>query len=80
MSRVVYDSVNPAPLHMKGDSEPSSEDIKLNEEEPLSPDPNQSDSYDNELNSQPYYKPQGTDDITLVFESRFESANLRRAI
>ena len=28
----------------------------------------------------PYYIPTGEDDITLVFESRFESGNLRRAI
>jgi len=28
----------------------------------------------------PFYTPTGPDDITLVFESRFESGNLRRAI
>lgn len=28
----------------------------------------------------PYYEPFGPDDTTLLFESRFESANLRRAI
>jgi hypothetical protein len=28
----------------------------------------------------PYYLPTGTNDTTLVFESRFESGNLRRAI
>ena len=28
----------------------------------------------------PYYEPLGLDDTTLLFESRFESANLRRVI
>jgi hypothetical protein len=28
----------------------------------------------------PYYPPQSEDDETLVFESRFESGNLRRAV
>ena len=28
----------------------------------------------------PYYEPQSLDDTTLLFESRFESANLRRVI
>ena len=28
----------------------------------------------------PFYVPQGADDNTLLFESRFESGNLRRAI
>ena len=28
----------------------------------------------------PYYIPKNTEDITLIFESRFESGNLRRAI
>jgi len=28
----------------------------------------------------PYYKPSGPEDCTLVFESRFESGNLRRAV
>ena len=28
----------------------------------------------------PFYIPQSQEDITLVFESRFESGNLRRAI
>jgi hypothetical protein len=28
----------------------------------------------------PFYIPQSPEDITLVFESRFESGNLRRAI
>lgn len=28
----------------------------------------------------PFYIPQNQEDITLVFESRFESGNLRRAI
>ena len=28
----------------------------------------------------PYYEPLGIQDTTLLFESRFESANLRRAI
>ena len=36
---------------------------------------------DNDQNLTPYYTPKsGSEDYTLVFESRFESGNLRRAI
>jgi len=28
----------------------------------------------------PYYIPENTDDVTLIFESRFETGNLKRAI
>ena len=44
---------------------------------PTIPSPN---SCDNGEDLEPWYKLKGDDDTTLVFESRFETANLRRAI
>jgi hypothetical protein len=35
---------------------------------------------DNDADFPPWYQPTGEKDITLMFESRFESANLRKAI
>lgn len=35
---------------------------------------------DNDVTMIPYYNPMFQNDHTLVFESRFESGNLRRAI
>ena len=32
------------------------------------------------VNLEPFYKSKGPNDTTLVFESRFESGNLRRAV
>jgi hypothetical protein len=50
--------------------------------QPLSKTAKKTDKYFETLN--PYYKPSLTkeldDDDTLIFESRFESGNLRRAI
>ncbi|CDW76244.1 zinc carboxypeptidase family protein [Stylonychia lemnae] len=42
--------------------------------------PNNPNQCDNDANLTQYYTPKSPDDYTLVFESRFESGNLRRAI
>lgn len=46
--------------------------------EPLYYDKNKKDQFFDEL--EPYYRLQGAEDKTLVFESRFECGNLRRAV
>jgi hypothetical protein len=95
MNRVVYDSVDPAPNHPGAQGEGLQQPPQISENEQLNnqeseesniysnssggnpPDPRQCD---NETNLTPYYTTKSSEDYTLVFESRIESGNLRRAI
>ena len=85
MNRVVFDSVDPSPNHLANQEQQQiSENEQLNNQETVMDDlnvvissPNQCD---NDQNLTQYYTPKSADDYTLVFESRFESGNLRRAI
>ena len=100
MNRVVYDSVDSAP--MKEDATAAQEETKGqaaqdgNEMEEGSIAATKAagatadaagengidgqSTCDNDNILTPYYQPSFKNDHTLVFESRFESANLRRAI
>ena len=91
MNRVVFDSVDPAPNHLNMVAVESqlSENEQLNNQE--SEDSSNPYSNSNSNNIDPkqcdndqllttYYQPKSAEDYTLVFESRFESGNLRRAI
>lgn len=67
LNRVVYDCLDKSPMN--------------NESWALGPTANDNGDqlvYSKKL--RPYYTPLGPEDTTLVFESRFESGNLRRAI
>lgn len=86
MNRVVYDSVDPTPSHLaaqeapcigEGEQESEESNVYSNSSGVMAGDPRQSD---NDQNLSPYYVPKSPEDYTLVFESRFESGNLRRAI
>jgi len=86
MNRVVYDSVDPAPPHITQNYGEQIED-EGEEEEAVDADipgvqgaPPEEACCDNDQTFQPYYVPKGPEDYTVVFESRFESGNLRRAI
>ena len=65
LNRVIFDSIEPNPAW-------KDKDKKDNKDKPKSP-------ATSNLVFQ-YYEPSGADDDTLIFESRFESGNLRRAI
>ena len=71
-NRVVYDSIEPNPI--KGKVSPT---IKIVETNPLPPN---TQGPPPPVKLDPYYIVNGSNDTTLVFESRFESGNLRRAI
>lgn len=74
LNRVVYDCIDPSPMPGNNAMEytlPSEEDKKG--VFPFLPQTHKQ-------RLRPYYTPLGPDDTTLVFESRFESGNLRRAI
>lgn len=73
MNRVVYDSVEPNPIK---------KDITNNPTTTLASNAADSNTFTKLVSHKlaPYYYPESTDDKTLVFESRFESGNLRRAI
>ena len=81
MNRVVYDCVDAAPSQQHPGGAQQEEDISPNEpaklEETAQEDPN---ACDNDQVMTPYYQSTFKNDHTLVFESRFESGNLRRAI
>ena len=64
LNRVVFDSIEPNPAWKEKD--------KLAKDKPKSPS--------NANSVRQYYEPVGPEDDTLIFESRFESGNLRRAI
>ena len=85
MNRVVYDCVDAAPSQFSNNAqqeetaELSNEPVATGKQEPdnAAEDPN---FCDNDQVMSPYYQPSFKNDHTLVFESRFESGNLRRAI
>lgn len=82
MNRVVYDSVNESKIEIPKQEEKKEEakaelpvtDLSNPLNLPTSLNCDNNATFDN------YYKPQSKNDYTLCFESRFESANLRRAI
>lgn len=65
LNRVVYDCIDPSPMHQFATTYHNSPYFRINRA------PGQ---------LIPYYIPMSKEDSTLVFESRFESGNLRRAI
>mmetsp|Transcript_4988 Transcript_4988/g.18739 ORF Transcript_4988/g.18739 Transcript_4988/m.18739 type:complete len:969 (-) Transcript_4988:1282-4188(-) len=67
LNRVVFDCIDPSPMHQLS----ASHQFSYNNRMRGSMTPGQ---------LMPYYIPMSKDDNTLVFESRFESGNLRRAI
>lgn len=93
MNRVVFDSVDAAPTKLFGD-DGAPEETKgsgTNEGELEEGTTKQTTGVDggdsgnpgecdNDSILTPYYQPAFKNDHTLVFESRFESGNLRRAI
>ncbi|KAL9653635.1 hypothetical protein ABK040_009112 [Willaertia magna] len=86
--RIVFDCVDSSPYHKNNSSEEStsyetarflsSESMVLSFEDSLDQSVQKLSNKQNEL--KPYYTLQNESDNTLVFESRFESGNLRRAI
>lgn len=87
MNRIVYDRVPPDPVPEKkesprGKKADSPRGGKRDEkaESPREKPFPSALNCDNNENFEEYYKPTSKTDFTLQFESRFESANLRRAV
>ena len=87
MNRVVYDSVDEAPKKIFGDDNEETKTSDVEDKANIATgagigensQANQSEC-DNDSILTPYYIPNFKNDHTLVFESRFETGNLRRAI
>ena len=78
MNKVVYDSMDNELF--KAQEESKEPDALTNSENGIKASIPTPQNCDNDQDFESYYKLKTPDDTTLVFESRFESANLRKAI
>ncbi len=84
LNRVVYDSIDPSPLYQPENGKTvqtgSKITVNINDISVNSDFDTMGDGKAKKVTLKPYYIRMNEEDNTLVFESRFESGNLRRAI
>jgi len=83
LNRVVYDCIDQSPIYAAESNNNSNEQNHTTKHSSSSHSNNSANNNNSKpilTQLKPYYIPMGADDTTLVFESRFESGNLRRAV